>query len=836
ANARVRSGIGSPMTATLGVAELTRTGGVFVVPVAAKPAQPYSLQPRSNATGDGTVAVAAASPDADTFVDFGALVLASQPPQLTSVTPDGTVEIDAGAPFAPQAVFNVAIDPTSVANGIVIRDLTASKNLAGTVSASGNIVRFTSSEALQAGTQYSITVAPTIRSTSGTPFNRTVTRQFRTRALPANNAAIRPELISITIPDANGKSTIRGRVGALPGGSQVVAVRRGRFFIVTYDATVSTDGSFAFDAGDDDPKDRITIDDDIDLQVLDKVSKSIIAVIPLNFASEDGRTIIAVPSKTVTVTSADGISITIEEGTFDVRTPVTILKSDKGALARVPSFDAELNFSGGVEVKFDGIAKKRMQLELPAPAGASAAKSYFLGYLGESIRGPRVELNDSLRLVDGKFTTTLGEGSQSLRITTTASGNLRQTPTETISNPRDVKRYLIGVVRSGIYCVIDFTSAVGWGLINGVTSGVDMFFDSYASLFASQYTFAETRGRALIPVVPNKPFQVVGVDASTGLERFRKVYDGVPAGDPLTAVTVPAPIDADTGPYPVFASPGRFEVVDTAPLGVELTSVRGLKIKVVGDDAHVTRTDEAGMVELTNVNNTIVQSATVAQNGEITIPANATDRVLISLYTTNVDPFAPVSITFNKPLYVGPSTAPNDVDAYFKSNNLIAVEAGTSLSTLSPVTSQMKFSVDSQARRVLIDVNGALQMGKTYRITLSRNIQGVDASANPGLRLAQKTNGTTAGPSLPDDVHLFFVTRNPGGQVAEMNLTSGTVRDLALNGNVALVSSLDGGIQAFDISDPAALSGTPSPIGRTKTDPSPLVTTETGVADWWGIA
>ena len=52
ANARVTSGINKPLTNVLGVTDLTRPGGVFVIPIAAAPAAQFALLARTNGTGD----------------------------------------------------------------------------------------------------------------------------------------------------------------------------------------------------------------------------------------------------------------------------------------------------------------------------------------------------------------------------------------------------------------------------------------------------------------------------------------------------------------------------------------------------------------------------------------------------------------------------------------------------------------------------------------------------------------------------------------------------------------------------------------------------------------
>ncbi|MFP5246547.1 MAG: Ig-like domain-containing protein, partial [Thermoanaerobaculia bacterium] len=352
-NARVTAGIGTTLSNALGVTDLTRLDGNFVVPVAAKPASAFSLQPRSAVSGDGAISVASTSPDADTYVNFGVLELTIQPPQLVSLTPADGAVLDVTTAFLPRAQFNVAIDAASVANGLRVVNLTTGAAMNGTLSASGTSVTFNPSEPLVPGARYSVTVAPTIRAATGAPFGQTVVHQFSTHALPPNNTTIRPERIRITVPDANGKSIISGSAGSLPVGAQAIAVRRGRFFIVTYQTEVtSADGSFSFEAGHRDARDRITLDDRIDLRILDPVSKAIVAVIELTpFVFPDGRGFVAPAGRATRFTSADGVTLTIPEGTFDVATTIRVEAATKEAVSEgVENFDTDLTHHASFRV------------------------------------------------------------------------------------------------------------------------------------------------------------------------------------------------------------------------------------------------------------------------------------------------------------------------------------------------------------------------------------------------------------------------------------------------------------------------------------------------------
>ncbi|HUJ15456.1 MAG TPA: DUF6531 domain-containing protein, partial [Thermoanaerobaculia bacterium] len=348
---------------------------------------------------------------------------------------------------------------------------------------------------------------------------------------------------------------------------------------------------------------------------------------------------------------------------------------------------------------------------------------------------------------------------------------------------------------------------------------------------ASSLYLIEGRGRALVPVAANTQFQVVGVDEGTGLESFRKLYDPLAQGDPLAAIALPSPVENQIGPYPVFTSPARIETLDLPADGVDLTSVRNVDVKLDNGSVMLrpssTPLPAGSRVEVLNVMTGDLQvSSDFTGSASIRMRASIGDRLLIIIAETDVDATEPVSIVFNKPIYIN-----GDADAYLHSARLISLlsrDAGANTS-FADVTNQVTFATDSGNRRITIQTANPLQLGKDYRLVVSRNIgDTAGEGGTPDLRLGQRRVNGTVGPQLSDDLHIDFSTRTPGGRIASFNLAQGSVRDLALNGNIALVAALDGGLQAFDISDPAALS-----------DPEtsrPIATVPAAATEFWAVA
>ena len=122
-----------------------------------------------------------------------------------------------------------------------------------------------------------------------------------------------------------------------------------------------------------------------------------------------------------------------------------------------------------------------------------------------------------------------------------------------------------------------------------------------------------------------------------------------------------------------------------------------------------------------------------------------------------------------------------------------------------------------------------MERGALYRITVSPDLAdqsgGGPAGPMAGLKIGQVTqpSGSVTG-SVPPMV-LEFQVREVADALGAFNIrqdgttAKGMVRDLALNGNTLLIAALDGGILAYDVADPAAISSNTLPVGRV--DPGP---------------
>ncbi|MCU1347124.1 MAG: hypothetical protein JWO56_154, partial [Acidobacteria bacterium] len=873
----VRLGNGGPAvdgaqvaSSTLGVADVSRPTGLFAVPVIARPAAPFALTPSHPTTGSGAASVAQTSPDPATNVNVGDLVLAAQPPllrHLNVVAVGGALDLvtvpngrDVVLTTGVQAQFSQSLDPTSVTPSAIVVTDSSGRTVSGTAAGSGSTVTWTAtagSTPFAPNERYIVTVAASLRGSFGAPLGTPSTFGFSTVTV-VTNAQIHAEKIHITIPDANGVSTIFGDPGALPTvppeikAWRGVALRRGRAFITQYQVTAANDGSFSFRIGTcsgaaGSCADRVALTDRIDLEILN-AADNIAAVLPLGpFSSADGQAFVAPTDVDVTYTSRDGVSVRVPAGAFDQPATIRITRVDDPApLTAIPHFAEEMNFAGGVKLDIDcgaGVAdchaKSRLDVTIPIPSTVNpAGRNFILGWLGDSVRGPRLMIVDTLRVEGGNFTSVPDPATGAAMKTIASNASGRIASNATLTGPQ-VKKFLVGVNRSGIFAVIDLhipeAGAAGWAAIDGLQGNYDIFWDSYAALFASHLYLLEPHGRIIVPVVLGRPFELVGVDAGTGLQAFSKVYNPLPLSDPGAAYIVDSPMGGQSGPYPVFALPNRVEVVDLNVENEPILSVANFSIRLQGGYAYVGDSSInplPGDIDISVLNVSNGAFAPRRSTG-LAVRAKLGDRIAIYVGKKDVDAETPLSVVFNRPIWAGGSNDVDDVDAYL--HTVLQLERSAPAPTSAPaspvmsyedVTATARFGLDSDGRRVTVELPSSLLRGGTYRLTLKTSIAAATGSG-PGLLMGQVQQPGGPSPPLSEPIRLTFKVRAVPDPLASFSVPGAAIRDLSLNGNILLLTSGQGGIRAYDVADPGSLSSaTTQPLGYV----------QPGSTDFWAVA
>lgn len=804
ANARV-------LTPTLGVVDLTRITGIFNVPV---PAAIFSLVPRTLATGDGTAYNHPTAPAIDAVVHVGALSIVSQPPTVAMTVfahhDNGLVEITADGAngvtptTSVKASFSPGLDPQSVRiDSITVIDDGSAAIVPGRAVAQGGTAILWTLEPgtrLNADSTYTAVVSPNVRGTNGTPLGSQRSATFSTvSALTSPN--VDPSKIRITLPDANGHSQIIGAPGALREHWNAVALRRGRDFSNRPQDTADAQSSFLIELGTGtDPNNSVTIADVIYLQIINEAG-SVAAIVPLGpFTTADGRGFVARGDVDTRFTTVDNITLAVPAGAFDVPTVVRVDPAQKSAVADVPGFDEELEFLAGFKIDFEGKAKKKLDITFPTPANLAANERPFLGHYGMSSQGPRIMLSDLLRR-DGANLTTYhppDDGARGLRVQGVAG--------QAIIRPNVLRDMLMGIDQPSIVIGFTFQTSINFITFAPPPHPMEFFVPPIKSIYYSSF-LAET-DRILVPVAANGAFNIIGIDPGSGLEVFNAPYTALTPGEPESATPVTLPSTNDFGPYPVFASPGRTEILDINSDDFTDESIRSIKAVYNGSSVEfsngATPLPADTRVEILNVRSGTVVSSDNFAGGTLTISALRGDRLILLISDHDVDPNVNVTVVFSEPIVVGTI---DDLRAQFK---LLARDASIPSSTFQPVPGLLDIQANSGGRRISVINRTGYQRGKTYRLLLSKDITDTDVGLL--LKLGQHASGTplAAGPELSDDVHIDFSVRAPKGLVDSFDINAGSVRDLAMIGNVLFVSALEGGIFAYDTSNPMAMGSSPA--------------------------
>ncbi|HEX8171499.1 MAG TPA: Ig-like domain-containing protein [Thermoanaerobaculia bacterium] len=800
-------------TPTLGVADLARLTGIFALPVPSAPAAPFALVPRTVATGDGTTYTHASAPAVNAVVDVGNLLVVAQPPHVASTIPSAN-QTDVALSTSVEVTIAPGLDPASIGvSSLLVIDATNNLAVAGTVSAIGNVgIRWTppAGETLRPGRRYSVSVSPTVRGSNGTPLGQAYTFAFTTVAF-LTSGELHPERIHITIPDANGVATITGTAGALRDNWLAIPVRRGNDFLTKYSVKAAHDGSFTLVIGGDSPRDRVTLDDLIDLRVLNG-NGALAAIVPLTpFTSPDGRAFIAPSSVSVSFVSADGIGIKVPAGAFDVATRIDVAPAPASTFSEVPRFTSELILGAAVNVSFTGRAKKPLELSVPMPAGADPNREFFLGLLGQSLHGPRIMAVDTLAIVDGRLTTATPANTSGRSVRT--MGDLTRG-----NGPKD---YLQKFIEAGAYAALQMhpdRGTLAWSFMNTGATVYELVWDTLWSMYVGHQYVVESGGHITFPVPAGTAFTVTGYDPATSLKAFEQTYAGVPLGGNGTVLTPPE--NDVNGPYPVYASPFRIENAEAPPVDVTLNAVRDVELSLSSTGVLTIKPSSSGNSALAGLNVTALDIDSGERRGPQPLPmtmpdTKAGDRIVLLIEEKDIDPSASISLVFNEPIKIDAAAVTDDqIDEYLKT--IIKFEQADNASAPGvDLLKAARMRLDSGDRRVTILLGSPLEAGVKFRLTLDKSIR--DTSSNdlaPGQ--AAKKDPTTGAlspiGSSPAPLELWFKTRAPKGKFAEFDIRQsptaqfGTIRETSQYGNLLFVAAVDGGVLAYDVSDPAALA------------------------------
>ncbi|HEX8170970.1 MAG TPA: Ig-like domain-containing protein [Thermoanaerobaculia bacterium] len=842
--------------AAYGVSDVTRASGVFALPIAAAPAPSFSITPRHARFGVGT-AFTAAAPAAGETVAIGDWLFVVQPLRLTNVTPaDG--EIVPVAPITIKADFDLPIDTLSLQNAITVATTDGAIPLGGRIerdAADDHRVVFTSTGTVSASTTYRVTIQPTVRATNGAVLGQVHTFLVRTEGLP-RTGEIHPERIRITLPDAQGHSRIFGDAKAIPAGFQVVAQRPDKGFRSVYDATAGANGDFSFVVGDRNDSDRLDLGDVVEVQILN-LAFNVVATVQLTpFVTEDGKGFVAAANRDTTFVSTQGVAVTVAAGTFDKATLVTTdLNDSKAAFAAVPNFDQELHWVKTLDLHFDGTAKQRIEVSIPRPANLPLdGHDYLIGLLGQSSRGPRIAIEALLHPEGDKLTTALPPESSGANLQTKAAAMSG-------SGAAAAQFCMPGVFGAGSNAIFEMgnigAEAVGWGFIAPIQQYMEVFNDMFQATYLPSLAYQTAKCRA-IPVVKGKPFHLIGVDPDTGSQIFNTPYSAIDDINSIVAIDNPFP--DTTGPFPIFGAPFRVERLE-APAPADNDGNGSIDPgEFKGRGFVVTRT-ESGTLTVTNDSNAAAQdvlpenttvrlynatrsilstAATVGGGGSFTITSTASEGDLLFLYIggRDVAPDATMNIVFSEPIAVG--TIPTGADDPTRNqiintylHGVIKLEQVFDTGAVD-ISSNAVFRADSGNRRVLIDLPATFVRDGRYRITALASL--TDPKNN---RLAERRdkNGTVIGTPAADITFDFKVRPGPTSDHAftlqpTATQTGGSLKDLARFGNLVFVAALDGGLLAYDISEPSMSNGT-LPIAVVPTN---WANSGVQVSDFWSVA
>lgn len=425
--------------------------------------------------------------------------------------------------------------------------------------ASGDLVTLEPRASLLPGSTYELRVALGIRDLQGYGLTSPLTTHFTTRESTLA-AGIEPSRIVLIAPDAAGLARVVGRPGALPAGA-LVFVENITALAGTTTTTVLPDGSFELPIA-------ASLTDRLLLHVLIEGGNEVVLPLgPFLRADQRGGHIGPQGGSFITV---DGVRVSIEPGTFDRATVVSLVPLPASPLlVPAPSFLQPLS---RWQLDFGGaLAASRIRVDFPAPPGATP-KDYmaFMPIPGPDGRS-YWRLQEHLRLEDGALTTApppAGTSQPLVRILDMSETGLSQSSDPAKTGPATCNRYdcVRGLAWPGQLQLMEPFAPMAFRAIRLGDFGAFLAVEerlavTMESRIASQVQSFDV---GCIPMRLDRPTRIEKWNLLTAVREFSGLFDPPASGGEVT-VLPPDAFGDEQPPYPVSASPfaiHRLDLID----------------------------------------------------------------------------------------------------------------------------------------------------------------------------------------------------------------------------------------------------------------------------------
>lgn len=362
--------------------QISNADGSYALPLTLAAAVVTARHPTSGDSGSVSVTVPAA--DARVDLDLQLQVVA---PWVVEVSPaDAAVDVPLG--IEPTVRFSEPVERASLAAGVELVRVSDGSVVAVELDHQGDLVRLLPSASLEPGAGYEIRVTTSVRDLDGHALPNPLTTSFTTQDDPDGTGRLDRSKVALIAPGPDGLALVDGAAGAAPADA-LVYVENLTSFVATESVQAGQDGSFQVSVG-------AALGDRLLLHVLIEGSSADLMVLG-PYLSSDRRAAWA-PVVGASWTTADGLTLTVEEGTFDAGTWV---RAQTRSVAQAPvatpdDFTASLLF----DLDFGGAQPTRpLRVRLPASSPDPSA-THVLARHVEAL-GLRGWMVHSLPRVDG---------------------------------------------------------------------------------------------------------------------------------------------------------------------------------------------------------------------------------------------------------------------------------------------------------------------------------------------------------------------------------------------------------------------------------------------------